>query len=76
MNPKDYFAFLWKLTNCHEQLCEALKALEADCGDGPAGVAARAVLQRQRSDLRALIYALLHGGEPPVDLPDNWESPS
>lgn len=72
MIPKD-FEFLWKVTDCHERLCAALKALEADCGDGAVGQKARQHLAGQRTQLRALIYALLHGGEPPVDLPDNWE---
>lgn len=75
MIPKD-FAFLWKVTDCHERLCESLKALEADCGDGEIGEQAKQHLRNQRTQLRSLIYALLHGGEPPVDLPDNWEAKS
>lgn len=72
MIPKD-FEFLWKVTDCHERLCTALKALEADCGDSEIGQKTKQHLANQRTQLRALIYALLHGGEPPVDLPDNWE---
>jgi hypothetical protein len=75
MIPKD-FEFLWKVTDCHERLCKTLKDLEADCGDGPIGDALKKNLQKQRTKLRELIYALMHGGEPPVDLPDNWESRS
>lgn len=72
MIPKD-FEFLWKVTDCHERLCKALKELEADCGEGEVGQETKRHLANQRAQLRALIYALLHGGEPPVDLPDNWE---
>jgi hypothetical protein len=73
--PED-FAFLWKITDCHERLCATLKELEADCGDGEIGQATKQHLANQRTQLRSLIYSLLHGGEPPVDLPDNWESKS
>jgi hypothetical protein len=75
MIPKD-FAFLWKVTDCHERLCKSLRALEADCGDGPVGEQAKRHLQNQRTQLRSLIYTLLHGGESPIDLPDNWEGES
>lgn len=73
MIPKD-FEFLWKVTDCHERLCNTLKILESDCGDGPIAKATKQKLRDQRTQLRALIYALIHRCEPPVDLPDNWES--
>lgn len=72
MIPKD-FEFLWKVTDCHERLCKTLKELESGCGDGEIGQETKRHLTNQRTQLRALMYALLHGGEPPVDLPDNWE---
>jgi hypothetical protein len=75
MIPKD-FEFLWKVTDCHERLCKTLKHFESECGDGPVAEAVKQKLRDQRAQLRALIYALLYGGEPPVDLPDNWESGS
>ena len=75
MIPKD-FAFLWKVTDCHERLCKTLKELESGCGDTEVGQETKRHLANQRTQLRALMYALLHGGEPPVDLPDNWESKS
>jgi hypothetical protein len=70
------FAFLWKVTDCHERLCATLRKLEADCGDGEIGQATKRQLAEQRVQLRNLIYSLLYGGEPPFDLPDNWEDKS
>jgi hypothetical protein len=73
--PED-FAFLRKITDCHERLCVILKELETDCGDGEAGQATKQHLQKRRAQLRGLIYTLLYGEEAPADLPDNWESKS
>jgi hypothetical protein len=65
---------LWKIMDAHAEMTKLSQELESECGDGPAGRKAKLYLQAGRDEARRLIYSILHGCEPPDNLPDNWEA--
>jgi DNA-binding IclR family transcriptional regulator len=53
---------------------QALKELADQCGNGPAGIAAREHIAKTLSDIREKLYAVAHGEEPPCELPETWDA--
>lgn len=73
--PTDEQLLEW-IKDAIEELIHATKALQDDCGTGSAGLKTKAELQRKSELYRKILYATLHGCQPPCDLPDNWGAAS
>jgi hypothetical protein len=61
------------LLNGSRELSRTMRELADQCGDGPAGIAAKEHIARTLAETRRLLYAVVHGEEPPCELPDTWE---
>lgn len=62
---------IW-LKSAYAMVCKPLQQLE----EHGANEEASRILNEIRSQLRQVIYLLMHDEECPIDLPDNWESQS
>ena len=53
------------------ELIESLKVVEQHCGSPH-----KEQVRRKINVYKRLLYGAIYGHQPPVDLPDNWESTS
>lgn len=63
---------LERIRQSFDELIQSIRALENDCGNGPAGLAAKAKMKNEINNCKRLLYGVMYGHEPPVELPDNW----